>query len=372
MRTTFLLGNGFDLSCGLKTRYSDFYPYYVELKNSNPSIQKFKKDINKDVEEAASTKILKHFNWSDFEEGLAIYAKKVNSEKELIDCVRDFRRELGYYLIRQQNAFSKEISGNIMQVKILDEIFNSLNDAHKRGFCQGAVAELQERSERAQVRSLDFISFNYTTVLDYLLTVARNNRNINSQYPNINHIHGSIMNNRIDDLALGIDNEEQLLHTSYHITPKGKRTFIKPEYNWAVYKNRVQAAQTTITNSDMIYVYGLSLGNSDLTWRNFIVDWLERDPSHILVYSVYEYSIAESKGWDEKLDMVDDAREELLRIFYNDSEKQLNCKIAKQIFIPVGEKIFNISDVLSKPPQNQIEKVSSAQNKPSLRLPLPV
>ena len=30
MNITFLIGNGFDINLGLKTRYSDFYPYFIE------------------------------------------------------------------------------------------------------------------------------------------------------------------------------------------------------------------------------------------------------------------------------------------------------------------------------------------------------
>jgi hypothetical protein len=28
---TFILGNGFDLNLGLKTRYTDFYPEYIKI-----------------------------------------------------------------------------------------------------------------------------------------------------------------------------------------------------------------------------------------------------------------------------------------------------------------------------------------------------
>ena len=30
MNITFLIGNGFDINLGLKTRYTNFYPYYLE------------------------------------------------------------------------------------------------------------------------------------------------------------------------------------------------------------------------------------------------------------------------------------------------------------------------------------------------------
>ncbi len=35
MNITFLIGNGFDLNLGLKTRYTDFYKYYMEHNPNN-------------------------------------------------------------------------------------------------------------------------------------------------------------------------------------------------------------------------------------------------------------------------------------------------------------------------------------------------
>ena len=31
MNVTFFIGNGFDINIGLKTKYSDFYPYFKKM-----------------------------------------------------------------------------------------------------------------------------------------------------------------------------------------------------------------------------------------------------------------------------------------------------------------------------------------------------
>ena len=43
MNITFLIGNGFDIKLGLKTRYTDFYPTYIDSNNHSKeeSIKKF-------------------------------------------------------------------------------------------------------------------------------------------------------------------------------------------------------------------------------------------------------------------------------------------------------------------------------------------
>ena len=69
---TFLIGNGFDLQVGLKTRYIDFYKIYCDIKNNDSDlITKFKKQILQD--EAQGWK-----NWSDFEFGMGHKQKNLH------------------------------------------------------------------------------------------------------------------------------------------------------------------------------------------------------------------------------------------------------------------------------------------------------
>ena len=40
MNILYLIGNGFDLAQGLKTKYTDFYPYYIDRTVCNPAVKK--------------------------------------------------------------------------------------------------------------------------------------------------------------------------------------------------------------------------------------------------------------------------------------------------------------------------------------------
>lgn len=51
MNIVFLIGNGFDISLGLKTSYRDFAKYYVQKPSSHPSIEKLKKEIEECLKE---------------------------------------------------------------------------------------------------------------------------------------------------------------------------------------------------------------------------------------------------------------------------------------------------------------------------------
>ena len=87
MSTLFMIGNGFDLNCGMKTSYKDVYRGYVKEKSDSNLINQFKRDISADID-----------NWSDFEMALAKYAGKFSDENELLECCRDFNVYMSKYL----------------------------------------------------------------------------------------------------------------------------------------------------------------------------------------------------------------------------------------------------------------------------------
>ena len=58
MNVTFLIGNGFDLNLGLKTKYSDFITTYcAENDKDSDLIKKFKKNIHKNPDLWASAEL---------------------------------------------------------------------------------------------------------------------------------------------------------------------------------------------------------------------------------------------------------------------------------------------------------------------------
>ena len=79
MGTLFLIGNGFDVNCGMKTKYTDVYDGYIKEASSTDVIKTFKENISADYK-----------TWGDFEMSMAEYAKNLNSESEFLECIRDF------------------------------------------------------------------------------------------------------------------------------------------------------------------------------------------------------------------------------------------------------------------------------------------
>ncbi len=94
MSNLFLIGNGFDISCGLKTKYINAYEGYIATKSDKTHIKKFKEMINPS-----------DLSWADFEMAMAINASKYGDEDTFIECIRDFKRYMSAYLIGQQSMF---------------------------------------------------------------------------------------------------------------------------------------------------------------------------------------------------------------------------------------------------------------------------
>lgn len=83
MNITFFIGNGFDINLGLQTKYSCFYPYFIEHARAENMIRNWI-DGNEQL-------------WADLEEKLGQELKKVSEEK--LDQFYEDKEELDRLLI---------------------------------------------------------------------------------------------------------------------------------------------------------------------------------------------------------------------------------------------------------------------------------
>ena len=76
MRITFFVGNGFDISCGIHSSYSQFYEWYCKQEKSElDHVNLFRNTIDEDIKAGKK-------NWADFEEALGQYTKNFTKEWE--------------------------------------------------------------------------------------------------------------------------------------------------------------------------------------------------------------------------------------------------------------------------------------------------
>ena len=324
-KITFIIGNGFDLGLGMNTRYTDVYREYIKKQSQSETIAKFKDDLQKDEKH-------NYENWSDFEIGMAEYAKTLPNEDALVECVRDFKDSMVDHLRIEEQHILQLIADQKNYKDIANEFLHSTNQ-----FYEGLIPNVANilKSKMNDDRIFQYITFNYTTVFDELLAVAEHYYRKESVLPL--HIHGQLEK----DVVLGIDNEEQLYGCTFSLTRKGKRAFVKTYFNEQYDNTRVELAKKIILESDIICVYGFAMGETDNTWVWLLSDWLlENEHRHLIVYQ-YNSPKLDSYKFDEIMDIEDNLKIELLKTLQIEEEHVLN-----QIHIPVGRDIFNFKEIL--------------------------
>ncbi len=331
----FLIGNGFDLACGLKSRYSDTYDFYIESISSIPAISKFKQTIKKDVS-----------TWADFEMQLVEYAKDLETETDLLACLRDYNAFLNDYLLNQQEAFWDKYEVLIQEHNsVLKEIGRSIAKFYQ-GLTNNDIRAIRTSLLRDGIIHYGFINFNYTNVFDRFLDFAFKAEYVKDQLEysyscsEVIHIHGSLGS----DVILGVDNETQLLELPYSITNKARRNIIKPVFLREFDEERFKTAADMLLKSDIVCVFGLSLGDSDYTWRKLIASWLKLETSHHLVFFKHNYMNRKyhSTAVSNKMDDEEDGKEELLSILFDEPlVDNIKKMILDKMHVPVGVRIFD-------------------------------
>lgn len=319
MSTVFLIGNGFDLSCGMKTRYEHVYnSYCIPLESDTELIKKFKNNISSDYK-----------TWSDFEEGMAEYAKSLDSEDDFVECIKDFRNYLQKYLKQEENRFNESIENNAeLKPLLIEEMRKSILDYYS-GMTPRISNMVKDLNNKYSPR-LSFISFNYTNAFDNLI-------NLTFDKEDIFHIHG-----QLDKcLIMGMDNEEQI-STNYALTQRGKQAFVKPYFNDEIDPDKMKIAREKIERANIICAFGLSLGNSDLTWRNAIIKSLSTIQDHHLFLFDYQLACDKSILDNDKLDSELQKRNAILKSWGIQNPEYY----ANKIHIPCGYKLFNIEEVI--------------------------
>ena len=319
MSVTFLIGNGFDLNCGLKTSYNDIYREYIKQPSASEIISRFKDDLWRDIE-----------NWGDFETAMAGYMNHFSSEDEFLECIRDFVSFTEKHLSEQETII--DLTDNRIENAARDEMLRSF-----KCFYKGITHTLDRLINGTY--SLNAIVYNYTSVFDKLFLLCQNDFPYSQ---NIVHIHGKLN----DDMIMGMDNIDQIKLQKYTLSRRGRRAFIKSEFNEQYDPYRMNKAEKMISESNIICVYGMSLGDSDLRWRNLLLKKLEEDKGfHLFLYQ-FDCSKLGMMRAEQRLCCEEDKKSLILKSWgIEDVEAE---KYFENIHIPCCKNIFNVGQVIAE------------------------
>lgn len=208
MKITFLVGNGFDVSLGLKTSYSDFYHWYCNIPSDVLHIQQFKECINDELDSNIPEE---QRTWADLEIGLGKYSTHFSPQNvtNYIECFADAQKQIANYIDEQNSKYdtSHLSPQDIENFKKSICRFYDLSDAENN---------VIERLTRPHTQEISFISFNYSNILDRIISQLETEILATWQSSggslscrinkNIIHINGALSENPI----LGVDNTSQI------------------------------------------------------------------------------------------------------------------------------------------------------------------
>lgn len=332
MVVTFLIGNGFDINCGLKCTFREICEEYIQARSKSEAIKQFKGNIDRNID-----------TWADFEMAMNRFLSNFRTEEEALECIRDFKRFMKGVLKREEALFLSRINkkkGESISKAYKDEMKTSLLSFYT-GISNNITSKYRDSLAVNKVE-FAFVTFNYTRVLGILLDSIETN-------PSVIHIHGDLD----DETVVGIDNDEQLNHNlQFEPTVDLRREFIKTTFNQEYDTDRVFYADHMISDCDVMCVYGMSLGDSDMSWRNKILKWLMNNPDHQLFLFQYDCSKLEYITVPHRMSLEDKAKNAFFnRISIDDAVKE---KIRPRIHIPIGRNIFNINGVLTKAEKERV------------------
>ncbi len=322
VRITFLIGNGFDLNLGMKTSYKDFYEHYCKPHSEiPPHVQEFKNNI-----------LNNYKTWADAELAFGKYSEnfEIDEAELFLDCHEDFCNQLAVYL-EKEAAYLKfdKINYGLINVDDMLQIENIVRglDSELADFLINIYHNNPNSTlEYEYYNSYNFINFNYTNTLDSIL-----NKSYNYEIENVVNIHGTVKQH----MALGIDNDSQISNTQLYELNKRviMSQFVKPQVNRANQHRADAKAISCIQSSDIIYIYGMSIGETDKRWWDLIKLTLQQNEQTQVI--IHHHGLPEKNVLVPRL--YNNKVYEIKNKLFSDDE--INEDISNKVHI-VGYNIF--------------------------------
>ena len=364
MEITFLLGNGFDIQCGLKTSYLDFYKYILKKKYSIDLTKEIDKELALKIDNIIYSEIYKSKdnieNWADLELQLGVFTKRL--KKRLNELDQDVQKIANKFLIDFE-ILLEDLNDYLKSIQIQDDVkikedFSDVLYTTMNDFFYGVLQRENDELNNILVDNYSShfnyrcISFNYTNTLKKVIQscseVSMPNRLNNSSHSHIFdkeiiNVHGVIGRY----LTLGLNDETQLATDFFDMSDLNDLIKPKSLENNREYMRR--DAENLIDNSDIIVIFGMSIGSTDKHWWEKIAYSLMNSKNKKLIIHLYEKTPSflsprkarirrESKENDflshlDNLDLSDEQKAQLRKQIYivTNSEYILNVDLRKYL-----------------------------------------
>lgn len=330
MNITFLIGNGFDLGIGLNTGYENFYDEYSKIQaTDNTNILSFKTMLdNRNMLEGS-----KIIDWSDFEKAFGQHSTDfvIRDKLDYIERFEDFVASFNTYLENEEKHL--DFSDTALIAKTMNTAVTTYFHIRTadRDFVQGLY------NSDGSKRIYNFISFNYTKSVDKCAHILKQHISSDSSRDvgKILHIHGFIEENMI----MGVNDASQIINEDFAKDEDVVREIVKPQQNSDVRANYEKQVIDTINGSNIICVYGMSIGETDKKWWSAIAKWLVQSERHVLVILKYD------KNYNKRFPFVqnrfiDSVTNRFLAL--SEQSEEVQSKIRSRVFVGMNHNVFGM------------------------------
>ena len=309
---TFIIGNGLDISLGLKTSYRDFYSY--ALNNSINRDNRIYKSIAQDPE-----------NWSDFEVALGEYTSYIGDLPES-------KRESESMIFHEDLEQVREDLANYIESQ--EKSISDLPDKFTFSATHSAFYDDLNSGQRIMIeRILDnppvyfrFISLNYTSTLEELLAGDKVLTNRGVQLTPPLHLHGDLKTY----LTLGVNDESQLYGG---MSDQEKKDLIKKDLVESANDGRLESFKKIIGSSKLIVLFGTSIGSTDsYIWKE-LAEWLLLDQGRRVLIHKHDRNYTPSARLSVRVEntFINRAKNKFLQ--YSGLDESVQIELKKQIFV---------------------------------------
>ena len=263
---TFLIGNGFDIGLGLKTKYSDFINGYLKKATSKDEVVALKRSITNNVD-----------LWGDAEIAfgkLPFSSFGNNADEALKVCYTDFCDSLAEYL-------SNEVKRITVPEDDIKMVFCSTLCSYYQNLSDYPLRNELKRLKRFRRLKVNIINFNYTETIDKMLpqfvTLSQPGwGEVDIQINEVCHVHGALSAGL--SRSFGVNMASQI--EDEHLSAEAKTFLIKPDIDRAAGWGLEATAKGMIGESDTVVLFGLSMGASDQLWWDYLLNYVRHDSEH--------------------------------------------------------------------------------------------
>lgn len=280
-------------------------------------------------------------NWANLELALGQYLQNLLPEQieDYLDSKGLLEDDLVEYLTNQEQRVGP------LNPKVYAEFSKHLAEFYTEFSAKERATFLEWQRHIPSSICYQFISFNYTTLLDQILDGAKkvtfpavhiySNTKYQDKLGEIIHIHGTLNSN----LILGINGIDQIPNPVLREKTDLTEYIVKPTVNDSLGEQTIENVKRILEDSDYVCVYGMSLGETDAIWWEYLLAWLKNKASRRLVLCVYEGKQPSPSG-QQKMRRINHWK----NIFFNRAKASSDSvdKIRTQVIVLIGSKLFDI------------------------------